>query len=36
MVELLKIMGVEDPKLAYENEIFEAYNIRLQKFKTMG
>ena len=35
MVELLKIMGVEDPKLAYENEIFEAYNIRLQKFKTM-
>ncbi len=34
-IELLKIMGVEKPKLAFENEVIEAYNIRLKKFKTI-
>ena len=26
-------MKVEEPKLAYEKEMIEAYNIRLKKFK---
>lgn len=32
-LELLKLMGVEEPKLAFEKEVIEAYNIRLKKFK---
>ena len=32
-LELLKLMKVEEPKLAYEKEMIEAYNIRLKKFK---
>ena len=34
-LELLKLMGVEKPKLAFENEVIEAYKIRLKKFKTI-
>ena len=34
-LELLKLMGVENPKLAFESEVLEAYNIRLKKFKTI-
>ena len=33
--ELLKLMGVKEPKLAFESEVIEAYNIRLKKFKTI-
>jgi len=33
--KLLKMMGVEEPKLAFENEVLEAYDIRLKKFKTI-
>lgn len=34
-LELLKLMGVKQPKLAYEKDVLEAYNIRLKKFKTI-
>ena len=34
-LKLLKMMGVEEPKLAFEDEILEAYNVRLKKFKTL-
>lgn len=34
-IELLKLMGIENPKLAFENEVIEAYNIRLKKFKEL-
>ena len=34
-LELLKLMGVENPKLAFEKEVIEAYNIRLKKFKEL-
>ena len=34
-LELLKLMGVKKPKLAFENEVIEAYKIRLKKFKTI-
>lgn len=34
-LELLKLMGVNEPKLAFENEMLEAYDIRLKKFKTI-
>lgn len=35
-LELLKLMGVENPKLAFEDAIMEAYNVRLKKFKTIN
>ena len=31
--ELLKTMGVKEPKLAFEEEVMAAYNERLKKFK---
>ena len=34
-LELLKLMGIENPKLAFEDEVIEAYKIRLKKFKTI-
>ena len=34
--ELLKTMGVENPKLAFEEEVMAAYNERLKKFKKMA
>ena len=34
-LKLLKMMGVENPKLAFEKEVIEAYNIRLKKFKEL-
>ena len=34
-LELLKLMGIDNPKLAFENEVIEAYKIRLKKFKTI-
>lgn len=34
--ELLKTMGVREPKLAYEEEVMAAYNERLKKFKKMA
>ena len=34
-LELLKLMGVENPKLAFESEVLEAYIVRLKKFKTI-
>ena len=33
--ELLKTMGVKEPKLAFEEEVMAAYNERLKKFKKM-
>lgn len=33
--KLLKLMGVKEPKLAFEKQIFEAYDLRLKKFKVM-
>ena len=30
---LLKIMGVENPSLAFEKDILDAYNFRLSEFK---
>ena len=35
-LELLKLMKVENPKLAFENEIIEAYNVRLAKFHELA
>ena len=32
-IELMKLMGVQEPKLAFENEVIEAYDVRLKKFK---
>ena len=34
-LKLLSLMGVEKPKLAFENEVQEAYEIRLKKFKSL-
>lgn len=34
-LELLKIIGVEEPKLAFEEEVRQAYDVRLAKFKTI-
>lgn len=34
-LKLLKLMGVNEPKLAFENEVVEAYKVRLNKFKTI-
>lgn len=34
-IKLLQMMGVQEPKLALEKEVTEAYNVRLQKFKTL-
>ncbi len=34
--ELLKLMGVEEPKLAFEEEVMAAYNERLKKFEKMA
>ena len=34
-IEFLKLMGVENPKLAFEDEVIEAYKIRFKKFKTI-
>lgn len=33
--KLIKLMGIENPTLAFEKEILEAYQIRLEKFKTI-
>ena len=30
---LLKLLGVKNPKLAFEKEVFDAYNIRLKEFE---
>ena len=35
-LKLLNLMGEKEPKLAFENEVIEAYNIRLKKFKTIN
>lgn len=35
-LKLLKLMGIEEPKLAFEDAIIEAYNVRLKKFKTIN
>ncbi len=35
-LKLLKIMGEEEPKLAFNDEIIKAYNIRLEKFKKIN
>ncbi len=32
--KLLSLMGVKEPKLAFEEEVLESYNIKLKKFKT--
>lgn len=34
-LELLKMMGVEEPKLAFEKDVIKAYEIRLNKMKTI-
>jgi CobQ-like glutamine amidotransferase family enzyme len=34
--ELLKLMGVENPKLAFEEEVMAAYNERLKKLQKMA
>ena len=34
--ELLGLMGVKEPKLAFEEEVIAAYNERLDKFKKMA
>ena len=34
-LELLKVMGVEEPKLAFEEDVRKAYDVRLTKFKTI-
>ena len=34
-LKLLKMMGVDKPKLAYEEEVLKAYEVRLKKFKTL-
>ena len=34
-LKLLEMMGVKESNLAYNNEIIEAYNVRLKKFKTL-
>ena len=34
-LKLLKMMGVENPKLAFEKEVLKAYEVRLKKFKTL-
>lgn len=35
-IKLLQMMGVEEPKLALEQEVIEAYNVRLHKFKLLN
>ncbi len=35
-LKLLNLMGEKEPKLAFKNEVIEAYNIRLKKFKTIN
>ena len=35
-LELMKLMNIEVPKLAFENEITEAYNVRLAKFHELA
>ena len=34
-LKLLEMMGIKDPKLAFKDEMMEAYNVRLTKFKTL-
>lgn len=34
-LKLLALIGVEEPKLAIENEVREAYEVRLKKFKSL-
>lgn len=34
-LKLLKMMGVDKPKLAFEEEVLKAYEVRLKKFKTL-
>ena len=34
-LELMEMMGIEEPKLAFEKEVLEAYEVRLKKFKTL-
>lgn len=33
--KLMKLMGIENPTLAFEKDILEAYQVRLAKFKTI-
>lgn len=33
--KILEMIGIENPKLAFEDEVIEAYEIRLKKFKTI-
>ncbi len=35
-LKLLKVMGIKEPKLAFEHAVLEAYNVRLKKFKTIS
>lgn len=35
-IKLLQMMGVQEPKLALEKEVTEAYKVRLQKFKALN
>lgn len=34
-LELMEMMGIEEPKLAFEKEVLEAYEVRLKKFKSL-
>ena len=34
-LKLMKTMGIEEPKLAFEKDVIEAYNIRLKKFEEL-
>ena len=34
-LKLLKMMGVDKPKLAFEEDVLKAYEVRLKKFKTL-
>ena len=35
-LKLLKIMGEEEPKIAFNDDIIKAYNVRLEKFKKLN
>ena len=35
-LKLLKMMGVDKPKLAFEEDILKAYEVRLKEFKTLA
>lgn len=34
-LKLMSLMGVEEPKLAFEQDVIEAYKVRLDKFRTI-